>query len=210
MNAKVKFAILMLSSIALLGCGAKEEEKKAGESKAAEQAEKSVSVVPTSNSTESSPAMAQSHTLPVGLEPEQVVQLYFDYLGVDDQVKAEACLSAEARGTFFRSGIQPTQPAPPGAAFRVGSVRFATQRKELAYVETVWKTESTGEYTTEVCLRKADANEWRIVGMMMATEDSKHVYFDFEDFSGMSALNEGLSESARVRQAQGESEGEIR
>ncbi|MCA9107553.1 MAG: hypothetical protein KDA83_19205 [Planctomycetales bacterium] len=151
-----------------------------------------VSMVETNNNGETSPAQGVAARIPINATPDSITALYFDAVGSEDVALAEQLLTPSARQAFSSLKIQPSMPAPANSTYRVGSVRFATNRKEIAYVETFWSTPIEGakvEYTAEICLKADDNGQWRISGMMMADPDAPPIFFDFEDYAALAAIH---------------------
>lgn len=164
-----------------------------------------VSVVGTSNSDEASPAHSGA-TLPLDAAPEQVVESYLASLKSENYVAAEDLLTQTAKEAFYQAKLQPSLPGSPDSTFKVGSVRFATQKQERGYVETTW-TEMTEEgqpvsYAVDIYVRQEIPGIWRVAGMMMDVEEGDIVFFNFEDAADMLNKNDGIEVDAEVRQAQ--------
>ena len=164
-----------------------------------------VSVVATSNSDEASPARSGA-TLPLDATAEQVVNSYLGSLKTEDYVAAEDLLTQTAQDAFYKANLQPSLPGTQDSTFKVGAVRFATQKQERGYVQTTW-TEMTDagqpvSYTVDIYVRQEIPGIWRVAGMMMDVEEGEFVFFNFEDAADMLSKNGGVDVDVEVRQAQ--------
>ncbi len=186
--------VAVVGSGLLAGCGGGDSAAE-GEAKSAYKARPdSPNVVAAAGSHETSPVAAETPALPLDAEPDQVTRRYFDAVVSDDSYTAERLLSDSARSSFDSIGLQPTIPAPAGSEMRIGKTRYTTQRKDVAWVETIWTTidsEGKSESTSEVMLKRSREGAWRVSGLVMSI-GAAPVFFDFEDYVSLKTIHDSV------------------
>ena len=133
----------------------------------------SVAVVKTTNLA--SPATASSQAVDANLAPDEVCQRFLQLLQSGNRIGAENLLTRTALMTTSQAGLKLEPMGGPTSTYRIGEVRYATNQKKLAHVDTYVVDQVDGEpYEMEVTWQLHKHGEgWRISGVMLELEQGK-------------------------------------
>jgi hypothetical protein len=129
-------------------------------------------------------AQAAGEDLPTKT-PDETIQLYLEAVRTGDAVTVNKLLTVLARQKTTELNIAVAPPGSPTARFQVGEVRYLSEAKDAAHVQTQW-TDETSEGETQTLyvtwiLRNETAG-WRVAGMMgQFIEGQPAMVFNFED-----------------------------
>lgn len=162
------------SLILLSGCqGKNENPESSGADKQAKTAApissstNSVAVAKTTNMA--SPAAAVDDSIDQDSTPAQVCQRFLNLLQSGNRIGAENLLTRTALTATTKAGLKLEPMGGPTSKYRIGEVRYATNKQKLAHVDTYVVDQVDGEdVEMEVTwqLHKHGLG-WRISGVML-------------------------------------------
>lgn len=133
----------------------------------------SVAVAKTTNLA--SPATSANLDNDSNSTPDQVCQRFLNQLQSGNRIGAENLLTRTALTTTGKAGLKLEPMGGPNSTYRVGEVRYATNKQKLAHVDTYVIDQVDGQpFEMEVTwqLHKHGAG-WRISGVMLELEEGK-------------------------------------
>lgn len=178
----ITLSLFALTLFVLTGCNSKKETENAGASAADNQANSkaplstatnSVAVVKTTNTA--SPATSANQLPSPESTPAQVCQRFLDLLQSGNRIGAEHLLTRTALTATTKAGLKLEPMGGPTSTYRIGEVRYATNRQKLAHVDTYVVDQVDGkleeiEVTWQLHKRN---NGWRISGVILELEKGK-------------------------------------
>jgi hypothetical protein len=184
MTQRLSLAVVLLFSAGLLlssGCGGTnvsetaEPTSTSGDNSTQVTASNATNSVPATKSNNStSPASVDSASDP-DASPEQVCQRFMKLMRSGNRIAAENLLTRTALTVTTQAGLQLEPMGGPTAVYKVGAVKYATNKQRLAQVECSIVDNVEGEeYEMNVTwLVRKQSLGWRISGVMLELESGQ-------------------------------------
>jgi hypothetical protein len=133
----------------------------------------SVAVAKTTNLA--SPATSPNELPDADSTPDQVCQRFLNLLQSGNRIGAENLLTRTALTTTTKAGLKLEPMGGPTSTYRIGEVRYATNRQKLAHVDTYVVDQVDGKpYEMEVTWQlHKHGTGWRISGVMLELEEGQ-------------------------------------
>lgn len=142
-----------------------------------------------------SPTATNPVKLPVDAEPSEVVKTFLSALKSGDQFTAERLLTDVARVQTRKANLEVRPPGSASSRFMIGESRYATERKDIAHVESMWSESSDAghedSFSITWVLKRQENASYRIAGMLTApAPEFPPVFLNFENPTEMLAKAE--------------------
>ncbi len=167
--------------ILLTGCFGKQDvetpelaaDVQANLSEPLSSATNSVAVIKSTNLA--SPATSASQLPDPESTPDQVCQRFLDLLQSGNRIGAENLLTRTALTTTSKAGLKLEPMGGPTSTYRIGEIRYATNKQKLAHVDSYVIDQVDGKpFEMEVTWQLHKHGEgWRISGVMLELEEGK-------------------------------------
>lgn len=198
--------VTILFSIA--GCGQREAElvgEKAAATKTVPGEPEATSVTPTTQSTESSPAVSESKLPPADATPTEVCRRFLELLQSGNRLSAENLLTRTALAMTGRAELKLEQLGGPTAKYELAEPMYATNKEELAQVacRIVESADGTISESSLTWIVRKRSEGWRISGVVVQFEEGwSPDLLSFENYEDVLRIKSAINgDDAAVRQA---------
>jgi hypothetical protein len=175
-------SLLAVTLFVLTGCNDKNEtanpesaatETQTDSSAPLSSSTNSVAVVKSTNLA--SPATSPNQPPDPDSTPDQVCQRFLNLLQSGNRIAAENLLTRTALTATTKAGLKLEPMGGPTSTYRIGEVRYATNKQKLAHVDTYVVDKVDGNpYEMEVTWQlHKHGDGWRISGVMLELEEGK-------------------------------------
>ena len=175
------FALLAFSFLVVTGCNKKDADPNPTSDSDVSSVNdlpdsRTTSVAATKSTNLTSPAVSANTMPPPEAPPEAVCQQFMKLLQSGNRIQAENLFTMSALTTTTKAGLKLEPMGGPTSTFRIGDVRYATNRKRLAQVDCIIsdKDENGNSVEVEVTWQLHKLSKgFRISGVMLQLDDGK-------------------------------------